>query len=278
MNLKYVFDIKEETTKAIGENLRAYNNSKTGDLENGSERFYLVKDDKLYGAIDTYFFWETLGFTDVYYDTLDTLKILTDLARDKFKDKTRTFECSTYDKKRLADLQAANFKICGEIKDRPKGEIFYELVNYDYEPFNIENNFSIFTSETVDEKYKNEFEQAIKRYNEAIGNAEEKEIVQYIVKDGEELIAGIYGYIELNYAYASLLWVNEDYRKHSIGTKLMDLFEEKVYEMGHRNYFLGTAEFQARGFYEKRGYKVVGEMHHCPKDCTVYTMVKNKLD
>ena len=57
--------------------------------------------------------------------------------------------------------------------------------------------------------------------------------------------------------YIKTLWVNENYRKAGIASKLMDMLFEKALSDKIHKIFTDTYGFQAHGFYEKQGVKVI---------------------
>ncbi len=265
MNLKYIYNTKEETTKVIGNGLRDFNNSITGEIDRGGENFYLVKDGLLLGSIKAVYSWDTLIINDIYYQNHEILTILVNLIFNEFKDKVGNFIYSTTIKQRVLDFKDLGFNVYGEIPNNPKGQTLYDMVNYKYTPLYIEHNYEVFTKENVEDKYKENSDDKIN---------DQKEILQYIVKNGDFIVGGIYGLLEQDYAEVSMLWVHEDYRNKNIATNLLNKFEEMSLEKGYENFILGTAEFQAKGLYEKCGYKVIGELENCPKGYKNFTMVK----
>jgi len=96
-----------------------------------------------------------------------------------------------------------------------------------------------------------------------------------IVTDNEQQwIGGItaevyWGWVEIN-----KFWFSKDYRGKGIGGQLLDTAEKTAKEMGATKALLTTYEFQARTFYEQRGYQVVGEIKDYPPGSSYYTMVK----
>ena len=59
-----------------------------------------------------------------------------------------------------------------------------------------------------------------------------------------------------------------------MGSKLLAQAEIAAKEMGAKKVLLTTYAFQARTFYEARGYQVVGEIKDYPPGSSYYTMVK----
>ncbi|MFE3577339.1 GNAT family N-acetyltransferase [Lysinibacillus sp. NPDC059133] len=79
-----------------------------------------------------------------------------------------------------------------------------------------------------------------------------------------------WGWVEIN-----KFWFSEDYRKKGIGGQLLTKAEETAKQMGATKALLTTYDFQARTFYEARGYQVVGEIKDYPPSSSYFTMVKH---
>ncbi|MCT6816504.1 MAG: GNAT family N-acetyltransferase [Lysinibacillus fusiformis] len=84
------------------------------------------------------------------------------------------------------------------------------------------------------------------------------------------LTAEVYwGWVEIH-----KFWFHEEYRGKGLGSKLLAQAEIAAQEMGANKALLTTYSFQARTFYEERGYQVVGEIKDYPPGSSYYTMVK----
>ena len=70
------------------------------------------------------------------------------------------------------------------------------------------------------------------------------------------------------------LWVHETLRGRGFGARLLSLAESEAQRRGCRHAKLTTFSFQARGFYEKYGYHVVGAMEDYPPGATYFWMRK----
>jgi GNAT superfamily N-acetyltransferase len=57
-----------------------------------------------------------------------------------------------------------------------------------------------------------------------------------------------------------LLWVAPEERGRGLGSRLLRAAEEEAVARGCRVAFLGTADYQARPFYERHGYRVFGTL------------------
>jgi GNAT superfamily N-acetyltransferase len=85
------------------------------------------------------------------------------------------------------------------------------------------------------------------------------------------LIASTYwGWLELD-----VLWIAEGLRRQGCGRALLRMAEAEARTRGCSRVMLTTYSFQARGFYEGEGYRVVGEMADYPPGVTYYWMRKD---
>lgn len=82
---------------------------------------------------------------------------------------------------------------------------------------------------------------------------------------------GFYGWLFVRY-----LWVDGRYRRgeHRVGTELMDRAEAYAKKCGYYGIWLDTFEFQARPFYERRGYSLFGELENNPPGYSRFFMRK----
>jgi len=108
------------------------------------------------------------------------------------------------------------------------------------------------------------------------GFSKEEELVskKIVDKDGKT-IAGCDAYI---YAwggcYVDDMWVDEEYRRHELGSHVLQAVEKVAEERGCHIIWLGTWDFQARPYYEKHGYRVFATIHGCPKGHIDYHLFK----
>lgn len=102
----------------------------------------------------------------------------------------------------------------------------------------------------------------------------EEEQHNFLVFDEDKLIGGVIGFIKYNWYYLDLLYVDEEYRKQDIGTELLKQIEELARKEKLTGVRMDTWSFQARGFYEKNGYQVYGQIENCPPGATDYFLKK----
>lgn len=77
-----------------------------------------------------------------------------------------------------------------------------------------------------------------------------------------------------NILYIETVWVREDCRGMHLASKLMETVEEEAKAHGCYMAQLDTYDFQAKGFYEKCGYRVFGTLKDVPKGHERYYMSK----
>ncbi len=101
------------------------------------------------------------------------------------------------------------------------------------------------------------------------------EIVKKIIDNKNNIIAGRYAKMYCwNVIYIDILWVDERYRKHGLGAKLLEEIERIAVEQKCSLIHLDTFDFQAKDFYLKHGYEVFGVLEDCPKDHCRYYLKK----
>ena len=80
-----------------------------------------------------------------------------------------------------------------------------------------------------------------------------------------ETKGGVLGGIWGGWLHVSFLWMDESVRGQDWGSRLMDHAEAYARERGCHSVTLDTHSFQARPFYEARGYEVFGTLDDYPK-------------
>ncbi len=85
-----------------------------------------------------------------------------------------------------------------------------------------------------------------------------------------EIVGGVVAEIHWTSLQIDYLWVDEGQRGHGLGRTLLLRAEAAGRERGCTWATLTTFDFQARGFYEKLGYRVVGEQTDYPPGHSYY--------
>nr|WP_246352509.1 GNAT family N-acetyltransferase [Sphingomonas xinjiangensis] len=86
-----------------------------------------------------------------------------------------------------------------------------------------------------------------------------------LLKDADSsTIGGLWGSTLFGWLHIELLYVPEDRRGGSVGSIILRRAETLAASRGCIGASLDTYSFQARGFYEKLGYSLVGSIADCP--------------
>jgi len=103
-------------------------------------------------------------------------------------------------------------------------------------------------------------------YNVAVTGVSAYYPANFFVKNGRgEVMGGLLGGIWGGWLHITFLWIDEAVRGQRWATKLMDQAEAYAVERHCHSATLDTHSFQARPFYEKRGYEVFGTLDDYPK-------------
>jgi GNAT superfamily N-acetyltransferase len=90
--------------------------------------------------------------------------------------------------------------------------------------------------------------------------------VNYFLKnERDEVVGGLLGAIWGDWLHITYVWVDEAERGRDSATKMMDLAEAYARERRCHSIMLDTHSFQARPFYEKRGFEVFATLDDWPK-------------
>jgi len=100
-----------------------------------------------------------------------------------------------------------------------------------------------------------------------------KSINFYAEIDGK-MVGGTLCEIIYNWVYVEYLFVDERMRGQDIGTKILEKIEEYAKENNLTGMYTETFDFQARPFYEKYGFKVVGCYENMPPNSKLWLLQK----
>jgi GNAT superfamily N-acetyltransferase len=99
-----------------------------------------------------------------------------------------------------------------------------------------------------------------------------------LLKDeNDDTVGGLWGSTVFNWLQVELVFVPENQRGASLGLAIMQRAETLAIARGCIGVSLDTYSFQARGFYEKLGYSLVGAIADCPPGNARYFLQK-RLD
>ena len=112
-------------------------------------------------------------------------------------------------------------------------------------------------------------------YNDAqAGPGNSRALVVAVRDESGTVVGGLWGWTSYEWLFTQLLVVPEALRGGGLGRRMMALAEDEARARGCRGAWLDTFEFQARGFYERLGYEVFGEIADYPKGYARYFLRK----
>ena len=130
-------------------------------------------------------------------------------------------------------------------------------------------------TDTVDEAVRNAIVRPLVAYNALqTGISDFRPLVLALKDDQGEVVGGLWGRTGYSWLYVELLVVPESLRGRRIGTELLARAEAEARARGCQGAWLDTFEFQARGFYERLGYRCFGELNEYPPGFASYFMTK----
>ena len=271
--IKYIQTKEKIHMENILTHLRAYNVKFTGQKEVSSHYFYVLEEHKLVGALKTTFSWDWASISELYYEDLDVLKLLLSKVCEVYKHKATGIKAYSDVMKRYQDFLAVGFLPAGKISGTVKTRNFYYVENLFFDIIS-DSKKTIISQPEIDEKYDEKLKTEIQQFEkENTVLKKNDDIVIVGLVDGI-FAGGVHGEIKKDSMYVNLLVVNEAYRGKRVGTNLMLKLEEEAKKKGVVQIDVGTAEFQAKPFYEKLGYKVVMATQDFPKGFECYTLIK----
>lgn len=127
---------------------------------------------------------------------------------------------------------------------------------------------------TIHQRIKS-FNDALSVHHRQIRDAGPKDFGAFVRDTEGQLIGGLVARTYWGWLYVDDLWINESLRGQGVGSELMRRVEEAARRQGCRHAYLQTFDFQSRGFYEKLGYRVVGQLDDYPPGQIFYWMRKD---
>lgn len=118
---------------------------------------------------------------------------------------------------------------------------------------------------------KNVIENGVINYNRKFIENWHPKTFCLLAKSKNEIIGGITGEMVHIHLKLDWLWVREDHRGFGLGRKIYLALERYARHHVIEDIQLDTADFQAKGFYEKLGFKVMATLPNWvgPYDCYI---------
>ena len=102
-------------------------------------------------------------------------------------------------------------------------------------------------------------------YNDSRVDSPDGHLGILLKDDSGQTVGGLTAWWYYNWMFIELLFVPEQLRGQDFGTQLMAKAESYARERGMTGIWLDTFSFQARGFYEKLGYTMFGQLPDYPE-------------
>jgi len=120
-------------------------------------------------------------------------------------------------------------------------------------------------TDVADEGTRQAILQPLRAYNEAqAGPGNYQPLVITIQDAAGQIIGGLWGSTGYGWLYTQLLAVPEHLRGQGLGAQLLERAEAEARARGCVGSWLDTFSFQARGFYERLGYRAFGSIDNYP--------------
>lgn len=129
-----------------------------------------------------------------------------------------------------------------------------------------------------DDDFRELLKEKIKEYNNSISFyhkiSRSEDYVKYVNLEikGDNFIAGLSARIYWKCLEVDDLFIDQEFKRKGYGTKLVKTIIEIALEKQLNFIWLKTFSFQARDFYEKLGFTVVGVLEDYPPGESLFTM------
>lgn len=110
---------------------------------------------------------------------------------------------------------------------------------------------------------------------ESVGSRGFDSTAIWVKNNDGEIVGGVQALINWNWLHICLIWLDESLRKQGVGTELLNRIEALGRASGCTHAHLDTFSFQARGFYEKHGFRVFGNLEDYPPGHNRYYLYKS---
>jgi GNAT superfamily N-acetyltransferase len=118
--------------------------------------------------------------------------------------------------------------------------------------------------ERPDEALRQAIQAPLAAYNTAVAGPSGHQPLAVVLRDADGTVqGGLWGHTAYGWLYTQLLVVPDGHRAQGLGAALMARAEAMALSRGCRHAWVDTI-FGARGFYERLGYRVFGELPDHP--------------
>ena len=115
----------------------------------------------------------------------------------------------------------------------------------------------------------------LRAFNVAVIGEPRVEPVHILLRDpAGAVVGGLTGVIKWRWVHVAILWVSEEHRGRGHGGALLAAAEELGRSRDCLGVHLDTFEYQARPFYEARGYQLFGTLEDYPPGYRQFHLAK----
>jgi ribosomal protein S18 acetylase RimI-like enzyme len=113
-------------------------------------------------------------------------------------------------------------------------------------------------------------------YNvEQTGRDDEQWLAVFLRDEQNRIVAGLHGWTWAGWLKITELWISPDERRRGRGQQMIEMAEAEARARGCSRAIVDTYSFQAPGFYQKFGYRIVATVDDKPLGHRHHTLVKD---
>jgi GNAT superfamily N-acetyltransferase len=126
-----------------------------------------------------------------------------------------------------------------------------------------------------DEQQVEQIEEKLTAYDDLFLPQKLEGSIQIGIEEDGKIVAGLDACITtFKILYVSTVFVDEAYRRHGLGKRLIEEMEKRAKSMGVNTIRLDTFSWQGKEFYEALGYQIVGSYENTLDGYAEYFFVK----
>jgi GNAT superfamily N-acetyltransferase len=252
--------------------LRRHNRQFTDDMS--PEAGYLVawNNDAIVGIVRYTKSWNWVGWKEFHTSDPSVVNALVDALWDRYPAAGGILHY-TDDATRITLLQEGGFHITGVLPATPLMGAYHYL-NAPCSKGPVDPNIRIQDTSELGSMAKSWWDVQDASWRVRTGPIPEEIPHCLVLTNDDTLLGGVLASQTLDTLHVSILVVDESIRGRGMGRRLMEELEAIARSRGIVQISLGTTTFQARGFYERLGYRHVMTQKECPKEHDCFTLVK----
>lgn len=270
--IQYIRDLDKSYDAEVASILKSHNSQFTDYASFTSLYVYGIHQGQMIGGLSVSYVWDWVSLGQLYYAHKDVLKMMIHHAWQAYKDKAVGFSFFTTVKERLDDLLEVGFVLDQTVEIDENDTYYYGRLNHAI-PINLQE-IEWMIDQKAHDTYQSILESKVHEFNKSHHVYDVTASFDMVAKQGDVVVGGIQTDVYHDMLYVNRIAVLSEHRGHKIGSMLMH--EAIQYALKHKLKYimLGTSDFQARGFYEKLGFKVVFQRKDHPRGYHSYTLIK----